>query len=631
MTPKTKFIIKRTIVVIIVIAAFVAGFFSCKNIFTSSSKKTLSSDITSVDHSLIPLEITSTITLDGKKVKFDKKYVSMVSNVVMITEGGNYCIEGFYEDGQIRVFTNNEDVTLILNGVDVRCLNMAPIYAEAADNVTIYVPESSVNSLTCAEIQYYESALEAATHSPESTSDDASTGSSETEDVPVTGKGVIVTECDLAISGGGTLNVFGYLRDGIHSKGSITLEDSTFSLTTTNNGIKASSDIIVESGHFDLASVGDGIQADGNLIVNGGTFNITTGQGSASIEKKTETMPTFDGTGDMPAPPSDAAFEMSGFQPGPPPADANSENSTETENKDKSKKTDKVSRKAIKAENSLIMNDGVLTIDSADDGIHSDGTVEINGGTIEIASSDDAVHADDLLSVKGGKLNITDCCEGIESTIINISGGEVSVISTDDGINASDKRGEPCITISGGKTYVNSEGDGIDSNKDLVITGGEIYVDGPSNPGNGSIDVGTEDGGIFVINKGTITAIGMSGMLEVPHESSTQQSLTYVFDEPVSKGSIVTLLDGSGKLVSQFALIKDADSIIYSSPDLVSGETYTFTCEEAEGTLEASEINATNHEGGFGFGFGPGPGPAPGEAPDFGADSASNSDTGKAN
>ncbi|MBR4669445.1 MAG: carbohydrate-binding domain-containing protein [Butyrivibrio sp.] len=648
-------IFKKILVLVIILVLLAAGIIYCIRFFNSSSKKGHNFEATSVPHSQIPFEITSTIKLNGKKVECDKKYVSQVSNVAMITEGGVFCIEGYLEDGQIRVFNNDRDVTLILNGVDISCMNMAPIYIESAKSVTIYVPETTTNSITCAEIGTYESALEAATYAPGTTTDEASAGASDTAEIPVTKKGVIVSECNLSFSGGGTLDVFGYMRNGIHSRASLHLEDTTLNLTTTNNGIKASNDIVVESGHYDLASVGDGLQADGNLTINGGTFNITTGQGSASIEKKSEAVPTFDGTGNPPAlppdanfgasgemppaPPSDAGFDASGDKPEPPadanlgdsgdkseaPADESTEDSSSSEKKEKSKKSEKLSRKAIKAEYSVVINDGSITIDSADDAIHSDGNIEINGGTIQIASSDDAVHADTSLTVKGGKLTITDCCEGIEAVNIDISDGDISVTSTDDGLNASSKKAEPKISISGGKIYINAEGDGIDSNKDLIISGGEVYVDGPSNSGNAAIDVGTEDGGSFIVNGGTLTSVGMSGMLEVPDESSKQQSLSYVFDETLYGGSIITVIDSSGKLITQLTLAKDADSITISSPDLVSGETYTFTCGDLEGTLEADVLNATNYE--HRFGFGPGQGPAPGKSPDAGKDASTDAST----
>ena len=57
------------------------------------------------------------------------------------------------------------------------------------------------------------------------------------------------------------------------------------------------------------------------------------------------------------------------------------------------------------------------------------------------------------------------------------------------------------IEINGGNIYINADGDGLDSNGRLIINGGEIYVDGPENNGNGALDCGinaTINGGILV-------------------------------------------------------------------------------------------------------------------------------------
>ena len=48
---------------------------------------------------------------------------------------------------------------------------------------------------------------------------------------------------------------------------------------------------------------------------------------------------------------------------------------------------------------------------------------------------------------------------------------------------------------------VDAGGDGIDANHSLYIEGGETYVSGPTNSGNGALDYGGQarvTGGIFV-------------------------------------------------------------------------------------------------------------------------------------
>ena len=48
----------------------------------------------------------------------------------------------------------------------------------------------------------------------------------------------------------------------------------------------------------------------------------------------------------------------------------------------------------------------------------------------------------------------------------------------------------------------------MDSNGDLTISGGEVYVDGPTNGGNGALDYD----GNGTITGGTVVMVGSNGM-----------------------------------------------------------------------------------------------------------------------
>lgn len=261
-----------------------------------------------------------------------------------------------------------------------------------------------------------------------------------------------------------------------------------------------------------------------------------------------------------------------------------------------------VSQKGIKAEGVMTIDGGTFTMDTVDDAIHGTSDVIINSGTFNITSGDDGVHSDTNLTVNGGTITVEDSYEGIEAGVITINDGEINVTSSDDGFNASTTLTDPDITINGGVVYVNASGDGLDSNKNLTINGGTVYVDGPSEDMNAAIDIGTENQGIFVINGGTVTAVGSSGMLENADSSSTQQTITYVFSEKLEEGTVITVSDSSGNEVASFTLIKSASAVTYSSADLVSGETYTFTAGDQSGEITADSINTTNSTGGMGMG-----------------------------
>lgn len=142
---------------------------------------------------------------------------------------------------------------------------------------------------------------------------------------------------------------------------------------------------------------------------------------------------------------------------------------------------------ALKAHDSISVSDGVYTLTAGSDGLHAEdsdddttGSIAIEGGSFTIKVGDDGVHATTTVTVNGGSLDVT-AAEGIEATQVVINGGSLRIQATDDGINAGRKSKSLSvkIEINGGEiTIVMGAGDtdGIDSNGDLIITGGTVDV-----------------------------------------------------------------------------------------------------------------------------------------------------------
>ncbi|MBQ6539450.1 MAG: carbohydrate-binding domain-containing protein, partial [Oscillospiraceae bacterium] len=113
------------------------------------------------------------------------------------------------------------------------------------------------------------------------------------------------------------------------------------------------------------------------------------------------------------------------------------------------------------------------------------------------------------VEISGGTFAIT-AHEGIEGTYILISGGEIGIQASDDGINAARKSTAytPTVEITGGTVSVTmgaGDTDGIDSNGDIVITGGTVSVNG-----NSAFDYdgsATFTGGTVYINGQQVTAL----------------------------------------------------------------------------------------------------------------------------
>lgn len=217
-------------------------------------------------------------------------------------------------------------------------------------------------------------------------------------------------------------------------------------------------------------------------------------------------------------------------------------------------------------------------------------TIEIMDGTENTLSDggesdyDGCIFSAGPLTITGnGKLSVygrQNEGEGIatESNNLTISGGEIYIESADDGLNAGGDGGT--ITINGGSITIKAGGDGIDSNKDLAINGGAVYVMGSSAGGNAGIDT---DGG-YTINGGTVVALG-SDMLEAPMQSSSQNTLVFTLSSNIASGTLVTLTDNDGKVVISFVARETFRTLIISSAELANGSYKLYTGGNNSGTL----------------------------------------------
>ena len=147
--------------------------------------------------------------------------------------------------------------------------------------------------------------------------------------------------------------------------------------------------------------------------------------------------------------------------------------------------------KALEAKDSIRVADGTLDLTAGMDALHAEnsdddekGYIYIGGGTLTLRAGDDGIHANSAVQIDNGTVSVT-ASEGIEATYVQLNGGTISVNASDDGINAANKSSayRATVEITGGDiTVVMGPGDtdGIDSNGDIVVTGGTINVTGNS-------------------------------------------------------------------------------------------------------------------------------------------------------
>ena len=160
------------------------------------------------------------------------------------------------------------------------------------------------------------------------------------------------------------------------------------------------------------------------------------------------------------------------------------------------------------------------------------------------------------------------------------------------------------IQINGGTIYINAMGDGIDSNGSIVIDGGTVTVDGTTSGGNSALD----HDGTMKVNGGTLIAVSAIGMVEAPGSYSAQNVLNYTLSESVSAGTEISVKNSSGKTIVTHKSANAYQSFIYSSDELVTGETYTIYVngEEKDSFTVSDTITTVGTATSTGNGFGGG-------------------------
>ena len=309
----------------------------------------------------------------------------------------------------------------------------------------------------------------------------------------------------------------------------------------------------------------------------------------------------------------------------------------------------------IAANDNLLITGGSIQVTAPEDGLHANDHLNICNASITIDCQDDGIHADDSVYIESGTIEITNSYEGIEAKTIEIAGGEIAITCTDDGINASDgsetdngfgfknrKNGEdfskgrpdrsfdsmappdmqdtngamtppdmseqtentettgdsetaPLVLITGGKiTITNIQGndaDGIDSNGDIRINGGEVYIllNGASGS-NCALDYGSETGGVCQINGGIVVAAGGSSMIEAIDSSSSQASMTVFTSETAAEHTLIQVTDGNGTVLLSREIPTSFTAVTISCPELKTGESYTVSIGEQTEIISLEQI-----------------------------------------
>lgn len=551
---------------------------------------------------------SAVIQLNGDSAACNSNAVQISGSTITITDEGTYILSGTLNDGMIIVNSEKTDKTqLVLNGVTIHSETSAPIYILQSDKVFITTAAGTVNTLSnggeFAAID--DNNIDAVIFSRE---DVTLNGSGALAVISPAGHGIVSKDSLTITSGSYDISCASH---GLSGKDDVCIANADFTIVSGKDGIHAenaddtaSGFVYIQSGSFDITAEGDGISASSYVQIEGGSFLITSGGGSVNASSRaSDSWGNFSG-GDKPQGGRPQGDKPQGNNPRDDmPQGSNPAGNFGTPGQNATSETtdDSTSMKGIKAASNLIIDGGTFTINSADDSVHSNASITVNGGTFEIASGDDAFHADETLTVTDGTINITESYEGLEALHLYVSGGNITLVASDDGLNAAggtDSSGgggrdgmfghgmssssNGSITISGGTLHITAYGDGIDANGSLKITGGFTTVCGPTQGDTATLDYDTSG----TITGGTFIGSGASGMAQSFSES--EQGVIAVSVGNQTAGTAVTLTDGEGNTVFAFTPELSFAVVILSSPDIVTGGTYTITVGDVSGEITAN-------------------------------------------
>lgn len=562
------------------------------------------SKVESLNAKPVPVEFENTdgmtvIELNDSVISIDGDGAAADGSALTITKHGTYLLSGTLTDGQIVINTQDtEKVKLILNGVSVSSTSCAVYIENAPKKVILYSVEGSVNLFSDG-------------------TDYIVPDEQQTEGI-IYPNACIYSTADLKLDGGGEIYILSNCGKGINTKDDLEIESGRIFVNAKDDGIRGNDSVEILGGEITVIAGADGIKSantdtdgKGYIKILGGSINVK------SATDALQSATTLDITGgifnllcadgciventlseaDMSSNARRPGMSGGGMGgPGGMPGGMGGMNEGNSQKPD-------YSCKAIKSTAQMTISGGSFTISTPDDAFHSDTALTINGGIFNIAAGDDGLHAENELTVNNGDIKIVTSYEGVEAVLITVNGGKMSVVARDDGFNACGgvsmsggfPKGTstpdtsdviPTLAFNGGEVTVNAAGDGVDSNGNIIMTGGSVFVYGPTNNGNGAIDYG--DGYYnMTISGGTFLAVGASGMAETAFGSG--QGVIGVRMGNISAGSVLKITDTSDNTIIEFTTPKSMSSLVFSSANVKSGESYTVWVDSSElGTISAA-------------------------------------------
>ena len=527
------------------------------------------------------------ITLNGNRIGVSGGGAYAYNGNVMITSAGRFVVSGTLDDGSIVVDTDSTSkVWIMLDGAAITCSDGACIRVEQADKVFLTLAEGTENMLISEDIS--AAAAEQKIDGALFSRDDLTINGSGTLTVSSAAGHGIAGNDDLIIAGG-NIEVKA-LRDGLHANEHLRIADAAIRVEAGDDGVAASGeagDFYMESGSLNIVSTDNGLASLTTLDVAGGELKIDSGADGI----------TADGAVRI----TGGSFSITAYDDG------------------------------IHSDTAIAVSGGSVLIPKCYEGLEAV-TIDITGGEIEIYPEDDGINANGDVGGFGHPGGMTgggpesapgggfggwpedggrpEQGNGTPPSIPEGAGqfgppdGErpdrpemPGNMEPGAGMQNTSAAADTWIRISGGSVTVINEtardADGLDSNGDIIISGGTVRVSLVNSGSNSALDCGSENGGILEISGGTINACGSYSMAEGFASSSTQCSLLYNFKRGAGAGTTVSLEDADGKVLLSWEVPCSYSSVAISCPEMKIGGTYIVAVGDFAEELTLKEVSAS--------------------------------------
>ncbi len=348
-------------------------------------------------------------------------------------------------------------------------------------------------------------------------------------------KGCIYAKGHLELKGQGSLNIYGNYKHGIKSGEYTTMKNCTINvLSAVGDGLNCAEYFIMESGTLNISGTGDdGLQCDidgdattgetidhededsGNIYIAGGTMGISVTANAAKCIKANGSVIVTNGT---------LTLNTSG---------SGMWDTDDLETK---------AAAAISSDANLTISGGSITASSTGSGgkgLKCDSVLTVTGGEIRVATSGglyynngstentnytgntDNVSSNYYSSPKGIKAGLK-TTSGNTTTYaggIDIAGG--TIVITTAGRNGEGLESKSYLNVTGGEIAVTAYDDAINAAQDITVSDGRVYARANNNDG-------LDSNGNLYVKGGLVYAIGASSPEVAIDANSEEQKKLYL-------------------------------------------------------------------------------------------------------